>query len=91
MLPQLKAWQFTRYTGMLLEVVYETERILSEILGFSETTMQPLAGAHGELTGVMMIAAYHRARRDHKRKIMLIPDAAHGTNPASAAMAGFDY
>ena len=59
------------------------------MLGFSQFTMQPLAGAHGELTGVMMMAAYHKARRDKKRKIMLIPDAAHGTNPASAAVAGF--
>jgi glycine dehydrogenase subunit 2 len=51
--------------------------------------LQPLAGSHGELTGVMMIAAYHRARGEAQRKVMLIPDAAHGTNPASAALAGF--
>jgi glycine dehydrogenase subunit 2 len=63
--------------------------MLSEILGFSQFTMQPWAGAHGELTGVMMIAAYHKKNGDSKRKIMLIPDSAHGTNPASAAMAGF--
>ncbi len=88
LLPQLK--HGSSLVQGALEVVYETERILSEMLGFSKFTMQPLAGAHGELTGVMMIAAYHRARRDHKRKIMLIPDAAHGTNPASAAMAGFE-
>ena len=87
LLPQL------RHGGSLaqgaLEVIYETEHLLSEILGFSQFTMQPLAGAHGELTGVMMIAAYHKARNEHKRKIMLIPDAAHGTNPASAAVGGF--
>lgn len=87
LLPQLK--HGSSLTQGALEVIYETERTLSEMLGFSQFTMQPLAGAHGELTGVMMIAAYHRARRDNKRKIMLIPDAAHGTNPASAAMAGF--
>ena len=87
LLPQLK--HGSSLTQPALEVVYETERILSEMLGFSQFTMQPLAGAHGELTGVMMIAAYHRARNDNKRKIMLIPDAAHGTNPASAAVAGF--
>jgi len=73
-----------------LEVIYETERLLSEILGFSQCTMQPMAGAHGELTGVMMIAAYHKARNDYNRKYILIPDAAHGTNPASAAVAGFN-
>jgi glycine dehydrogenase subunit 2 len=88
LLPQL------RHGGILtqgaLAVIYESERILSELLGFSACTMQPLAGAHGELTGIMLIAAYHHARGDHNRKIMLIPDAAHGTNPASAAVAGFD-
>jgi glycine dehydrogenase subunit 2 len=87
LLPQL------RHGGALtqgaLEVIYESERLLSEILGFSQFTMQPLAGAHGELTGVMLIAAYHKANNNTERKVMLIPDAAHGTNPASAAVAGF--
>lgn len=87
LLPQL------RHGGGLtqgaLAVIYESERILSELLGFSQFTMQPMAGAHGELTGVMLMAAYFKAKKDDKRKIMLIPDAAHGTNPASAAMAGF--
>ena len=87
LLPQLK--HGAALAQGALEVIYESERLFSEILGFSQFTMQPLAGAHGELTGVMMIAAYHKARNDDKRKIMLIPDAAHGTNPASAAMAGF--
>lgn len=87
LLPQL------RHGGSLtqgaLEVLYETERMLCDISGFAQCTMQPIAGAHGELTGVMMIAAYHKARNDHDRTVMLIPDAAHGTNPASAAVAGF--
>ncbi len=87
LLPQL------RHGGALtqgaLAVIYETERILSEMLGFSQFTMQPLAGAHGELTGAMIMAAYHADRKDAKRKVMLIPDSAHGTNPASAVMAGF--
>ena len=87
LLPQL------RHGGALtqgaLAVIHESERILSKLLGFSQFTMQPMAGAHGELTGVMLIAAYHKSRKDDKRKVMLIPDAAHGTNPASAAMAGF--
>jgi glycine dehydrogenase subunit 2 len=73
-----------------LQVLYETERMLSALMGFSATTLQPMAGANGELTSVMMFAAYHKARGDAKRTVMLIPDAAHGTNPASAAVAGFD-
>ncbi len=73
-----------------LSVLYELEQLLCEILGFHAFTMQPLAGSHGELTGVMMIAAYHKKNGDDKRKVMLIPDAAHGTNPASAAIAGFE-
>ncbi len=88
LLPQL------RHGGSLtqgaLEVIYETERMLCDISGFKQCTMQPMAGAHGELTGVMMIAAYHKSRNDYDRKIMLIPDSAHGTNPASAAVAGFE-
>ena len=87
LLPQLR--RGGALTQGALEVIYESERLLSNILGFSHFTMQPLAGAHGELAGVMLIAAYHKARNDHDRKIMLIPDAAHGTNPASAAVAGF--
>jgi glycine dehydrogenase subunit 2 len=87
LLPQL------RHGGMLtqgaLEVLYETGRLLCEITGMAEFTMQPLAGAHGELTGAMLIAAYHLHRGNHKTKV-LIPDSAHGTNPASAAIAGYD-
>jgi glycine dehydrogenase subunit 2 len=64
------------------------DRLLSEISGMAGFTMQPLAGAHGELTGVLIIAAYHKDRGNHKKTI-LIPDSAHGTNPASAAIAGF--
>lgn len=87
LLPQLR--RGGALTQGALAVIYETERMLSELLGYAQFTMQPLAGAHGELTGVMLIAASHKAKNDNKRKIMLIPDAAHGTNPASAAMAGF--
>ncbi len=86
LLPQLR--QGGALTQGALAVLYETEMLLCEILGFANFTMQPLAGSHGELTGIMMIAAYHKSRSD-KRQVMLIPDAAHGTNPASAAMAGF--
>lgn len=87
LLPQLR--RGGALTQGALEVIYESERYLSELLGFEQFTMQPLAGAHGELTGVMLIAAYHKANNDNNRKVMLIPDAAHGTNPASAAVAGF--
>jgi glycine dehydrogenase subunit 2 len=71
-----------------LEVIYDTEQFMCDLLGFAGFTMQPLAGAHGELTGIMIISAYHASRNDDKRKVMLIPDSAHGTNPASAALAG---
>jgi glycine dehydrogenase subunit 2 len=72
-----------------LRLLYETERLLSEITGMAEFTLQPLAGAHGELTGTMLIAAYHRDR-GNKKNIIIIPDSAHGTNPASAALAGYE-
>jgi glycine dehydrogenase subunit 2 len=70
-------------------LLYEMEQLLCEITGFSGFTLQPLAGAHGELTGVMMIAAYHKAK-GNKKKYIIVPDSAHGTNPASAAIAGYD-
>lgn len=86
LLPQLSGG------GMLaqgsLEVLYESEKLLSEITGMKAFTMQPMAGAHGELTGVMLIAAYHKDR-GAKRKFVIVPDSSHGTNPASAAIAGY--
>jgi glycine dehydrogenase subunit 2 len=72
-----------------MEVFSETEKALCEITGMDAVTFQPAAGAHGELAGVLLIKAFHAARGDTKRTKILIPDAAHGTNPASAAMAGF--
>jgi glycine dehydrogenase subunit 2 len=72
-----------------LEVMYETERLLCEVTGMDAYTLHPMAGAHGELTGVMLIAAYHRDKGNRKTKI-ICPDSSHGTNPASAAIAGFD-
>ncbi|MCK5215872.1 MAG: aminomethyl-transferring glycine dehydrogenase subunit GcvPB [Candidatus Omnitrophica bacterium] len=71
-----------------LQILYETEQSLCEITGMDNYTMQPLAGAHGELTGVMMMAAYHKSK-GNKKKYIIIPDSAHGTNPASAAIAGY--
>ncbi len=77
------------YTQGALEVIYETEQLLSEITGMSAFTLHPMAGAHGELTGAMLIAAYHKDKGNKKTKI-ICPDSAHGTNPASATLAGFD-
>ena len=87
LLPQLRGGG--ALTQGALNVIHETEQILCKLLGFANFTMQPLAGAHGELTGVMLIAAFHKAQGETQRNVMLIPDSAHGTNPASAAMAGF--
>ena len=79
--------------GMLsqgsLEVLYNTDKLLCEITGMNAFTMQPLAGAHGELTGVMLIAAYHKDKGNDKKHI-IIPDSSHGTNPASATIAGYE-
>jgi glycine dehydrogenase subunit 2 len=73
-----------------LELMYNLQGILQEITGMPASTLAPLAGAHGELSGVLMIRAYHERNGNPERKVMLIPDSAHGTNPASASMAGFD-
>jgi len=69
-------------------LIYELQEWLKEISGFDAVSLQPAAGAHGELTGVLIMRAYHKARGDKKRVKMLIPDSAHGTNPASSAMSG---
>ncbi|NLO87321.1 MAG: aminomethyl-transferring glycine dehydrogenase subunit GcvPB [Firmicutes bacterium] len=71
-----------------LELMYNLEQYLAEITGMDAVSLQPVAGAHGEYTGLKIIAAYHKARGDHKRTTVLVPDSAHGTNPASAAMVG---
>ncbi len=72
-----------------LQLLYEMQKYLCEIFGMAEFTLQPAAGAHGELTGVMMIKKYF-AKKGEKRHRILIPDAAHGTNPASGALCGFE-
>lgn len=71
-----------------LGLMYQLQEWLKEIGGFAAVTLQPAAGAHGEFTGVLMMRAYHKSRGDDKRTKMLIPDAAHGTNPASVGMMG---
>ena len=87
LLPQL------RRGGMLtqgaLAVLYELEQQLCEITGMDAFTTHPMAGAHGELTGMMLVAAYHR-KKGNKKAEVLIPDEAHGTNPSSASIAGFE-
>ncbi len=72
-----------------LQLIYDLQAMLAEICGMTATTLQPAAGAHGELLAMMMVKAYHADRGDRHRNIVLIPDAAHGTNPASAARCGF--
>lgn len=72
-----------------LEVMDLARKYLCEITGMDDMTFQPAAGAHGELTGLMLIKAYHQANGHFERTKILVPDSAHGTNPASATMAGF--
>jgi len=73
-----------------LALMHDLSDWLSRICGMSAFALQPAAGAHGELTGLMCIRAYHRHRGDVKRTVVLVPDSAHGTNPASAAMVGLE-
>jgi glycine dehydrogenase subunit 2 len=70
--------------------MYELQEYLKKIGGFAGVSLQPAAGAHGELTGILIIRAYHRSRGDRKRVKILIPDSAHGTNPATSAMADME-
>jgi glycine dehydrogenase subunit 2 len=72
----------------VLKMMFELERYLAEITGLPAVTLQPAAGSHGELTGMMVIRAYHKSKGKERSKV-LIPDTAHGTNPASAALCGF--
>lgn len=72
-----------------LTVLHLAEKYFCEITGMEEMSFQPAAGAHGEYTGLLLIKAWHRARGDRRRTKIIVPDSAHGTNPASAAMAGF--
>jgi glycine dehydrogenase subunit 2 len=87
MLPQLEG-AGTMCQGAL-HVMHHLEELLCEITGMASYTLHPMAGAHGELTGAMIIAAYHADKGNTKTKV-ICPDSAHGTNPASAAIAGYD-
>src|SRR5262245_45305364 len=72
-----------------IQLFYELEQYLAEIAGMARVTLQPSAGAHGELTGLMLIKAYHEHNGQGHRNLVLIPDNAHGTNPASATLADY--
>ncbi|HET6871891.1 MAG TPA: aminomethyl-transferring glycine dehydrogenase subunit GcvPB, partial [Sporolactobacillaceae bacterium] len=71
-----------------MEMLYRLQQNLAAVTGMDEVTLQPAAGAQGEWTGLMIIRAYHEARGDLKRTKVVVPDSAHGTNPASATVAG---
>jgi len=73
-----------------LQLLYELEQLLLKMTGMDAVTLQPAAGAHAEFTAILMFKAYHAARGDTKRRRVIVPDSAHGTNPASAAMCGFE-
>ncbi len=73
-----------------LELYWNLQRMLSELAGLAEFTLNPYAGAHGELTGLMVMRQYHMNRGDHKRTKVIVPNSAHGTNPASAMVAGLE-
>jgi glycine dehydrogenase subunit 2 len=73
-----------------LQLLYELQRDLAEITGMDQVTLQSAAGAQGEWTGLMMIRAYHESRGESQRNKVIVPDSAHGTNPASATVAGFE-
>jgi glycine cleavage system P protein (glycine dehydrogenase) subunit 2 len=86
----LHPFQSEDTTQGALEILYDLQNMLAEISGFADVTLQPVAGAHGEFTGLKVMKAYHDAKGNtHKTKIIL-PDSAHGTNPASVVLAGFD-
>src|SRR5918912_4437118 len=72
-----------------LRIMFELQHLLAAITGFSAATLQPAAGAQGELAGMLMMRAYHLDRGERHRCKVLVPDSAHGTNPATAAMCGF--
>ncbi|GAB6152405.1 aminomethyl-transferring glycine dehydrogenase subunit GcvPB [Desulfosporosinus burensis] len=86
----LHPYQPESMTQGALQLMAELQEDLGELTGMDEFTLQPAAGAHGEMTGILIIKAYHDQRGDHKRKKVIVPDSAHGTNPATAAMAGYE-
>ena len=87
---QIHPYEPEELTQGALGLMYELQEELGKITGMDAFTLQPAAGAHGEMTVILIIKAYHESRQDYKRKKVIVPDSAHGTNPATAAMAGFE-
>ena len=85
---QIHPWQDQSLVQGALQVMYELQQYLAEITGLPGVSLRPMAGAHGELTGMLIVRAYHLHRGDEERSVVLVPDSAHGTNPATAAMCG---
>jgi len=86
----LHPYQPESLTQGALRLMAEIQEDLCELAGMDGFTLQPAAGAHGEMTGILIIKAYHNHRKDTNRKKVIVPDSAHGTNPATAAMAGYE-
>jgi glycine dehydrogenase subunit 2 len=86
---QIHPWQDESTVQGALQLMCELQGYLGEITGLPAVSLQPVAGAHGELTGILIIRAYHLERGDEGRNTVLVPDSAHGTNPATAAMCGY--
>jgi glycine dehydrogenase subunit 2 len=86
---ELHPYQDQRTVQGILQILYEASDFLAKIVGMDKITLQPAAGAHGEYTGVLLMRAYHADSGAKNRDEIIIPDSAHGTNPASAAMAGY--
>jgi glycine dehydrogenase subunit 2 len=87
---QIHPYQDVSTVQGALQLMYELQTMLGEICGLPGVTLQPAAGAQGELAGILIIRAYHQARKDAKRCKVLVPDSAHGTNPATGSMSGFE-
>ena len=88
-LAAIHPYQPTSTVQGALELLYTLQEDLAALTGMDKVTLQPAAGAHGEWTGLMMIRAYHESRGEHRTKV-IVPDSSHGTNPASATVAGLD-
>lgn len=86
---QIHPWHDQSLAQGALQLMFELQQCLSEITALPAVSLQPVAGAHGELTGMLVIRAYHLHRGDVGRQAVLVPDSAHGTNPATAAMCGY--
>lgn len=89
-LADLHPFQKEKTVQGALQILFELQNDLAEISGFANVTLQPVAGAHGEFTGLKIIKAYHEAKGNHHKTKIILPDSAHGTNPASVTLAGYE-